>query len=822
MIRFRINIPNTRSRGFKTVRKTRAREGDAAAKEMSRTNKLRLALLLVLTTFNPSAAALGDANSNIQSSASRSTKGLNHAVGPSAESNTINNLPARFNETTRSICGPPSYKCSYDGTDAKPLCTNCDFPEVPDMSAEPNAVSYDKVFGMMGEGNQIVRCTYPNTHTNNSHLFGIGFGGSGDTNAISKGGGYPFSYRLIIGDSDGWAYPFTYTPDPVHPKCQPTYPLGSFTVTEGSFSWLIPHLYFAFGGYHFKVNAIDLGSVRLPERRPIADFQQILPRDGPDWPGPSQTVALGAIIRPLANNAGNFLYQATCAPRRTSCSPGPTGGTHPRFSQIVMTDSGDGGVVWRNIGIGFKGAATWYAVGGVSTDDDVFVKSFSDEGGQGGPGAIFVAVYIRSSNVYYLYNVGTGIISYSNCKGGTGYDCSGGSWTQRIVGMTGLPDRYLLHNVKISKNGKWLLLELDSCSFQTCSIIPGGPGMFVWQLSTTSTRVSKITVHPWGHWTTGFDLLVNQGDDTGVNLEGRSFAAPGSPFSLNYFSLLLPASAGLEVHPSWNYNDGSDTTPVCTATSGFAWPYTVPWENEVICYGTNPNADCSAAGHGACRNQTKRFFHTYNPATCDQNDGFNGCWGIGALSQDGRYYAFTSNWGDTLGSTSKGGHGPGSCTGAFNFQMNHFYQAGDLFEPGNATGNGHPNAGFNVFKVTVAGSSAAYPPHAWPRAWLPKHNAEQGFYANGTTILPLTFPNNPCNHRFQVTTGRGAPNGSKPPTWKEAYGYSGSCSSVTVGARLTDGGITWTDMGEYVLGTMHLANLGRDDCRSDVFIGVLN
>ncbi|MGC1164059.1 MAG: hypothetical protein WA881_18290, partial [Candidatus Sulfotelmatobacter sp.] len=492
---------------------------------MSRTNKLRLALLLVLTTFNPSAAALGDANSNIQSSASRSTKGLNHAVGPSAESNTINNLPARFNETTRSICGPPSYKCSYDGTDAKPLCTNCDFPEVPDMSAEPNAVSYDKVFGMMGEGNQIVRCTYPNTHTNNSHLFGIGFGGSGDTNAISKGGGYPFSYRLIIGDSDGWAYPFTYTPDPVHPKCQPTYPLGSFTVTEGSFSWLIPHLYFAFGGYHFKVNAIDLGSVRLPERRPIADFQQILPRDGPDWPGPSQTVALGAIIRPLANNAGNFLYQATCAPRRTSCSPGPTGGTHPRFSQIVMTDSGDGGVVWRNIGIGFKGAATWYAVGGVSTDDDVFVKSFSDEGGQGGPGAIFVAVYIRSSNVYYLYNVGTGIISYSNCKGGTGYDCSGGSWTQRIVGMTGLPDRYLLHNVKISKNGKWLLLELDSCSFQTCSIIPGGPGMFVWQLSTTSTRVSKITVHPWGHWTTGFDLLVNQGDDTGVNLEGRSFAA---------------------------------------------------------------------------------------------------------------------------------------------------------------------------------------------------------------------------------------------------------------------------------------------------------
>jgi hypothetical protein len=29
-------------------------------------------------------------------------------------------------------------------------------------------------------------------------------------------------------------------------------------------------------------------------------------------------------------------------------------------------------------------------------------------------------------------------------------------------------------------------------------------------------------------------------------------------------------------------------------------------------------------------------------------------------------------------------------------------------------------------------------------------------------------------------------------------------------------------MGEYVLGSMHLANMGKDDCRSDVFIGTLN
>lgn len=757
------------------------------------------------------------ANSRVYTAASQSVEELNYAIG-TLDGLKMSDKPTVANESASPECGPPSYQCSYDGIDPKPLCNNCDFPQVPDMSAEPNAVSYDKIFGIRGGGNQIVRCTYPDTNAEANYLYGIGFGGSGDTNAISRGGGHPFSYRLIVSDPEGSSYPFTYTPDPVHPKCEPTYPIGLFGVTQGSFSWLTPHLYYAFGGYYFKVNAIDLGSLRLPERKPVVDFQQILPRTGPDWPGANQAVALGTIIRPLSNNAGKYLYQATCSFGLTICSSGATGGTLPSFTQSAMTDTKDGAVVWRNIGIGFNGAATWYAVGGLSSDDDVFAKSFSDDGGQGGDGAVFVAVYKRSANIFYLFNVGTGIVSYFSCKDGTGYTCSGGSWVQTILGMTSLPDRYLLHNLKISKDGSWVLLDIDSCLFDTCSNIPGS-WEIVWQISTTMVTARKITIHPWGHWTSGFSMFVNEGDDSGINLYGRPFASPDSPFPLNYVS---SSSPNVEVHPSWNSNDGTDTTPICTATSGLEWPYTDPWENEVVCYGTNPNPDCSAAGHGVCRTKVKRFLHTYNPATCDQNDGFNGCMGIGALSPDGKYYAFTSNWGDTLGSTSRGGHGPGSCTGGFNFQRNHVYQVGDVFEPAHDIGDGHPNPRFNVFKVTVAGSSASFPPHAWPQTWTLKQGGWRGFYWDGGTILPATFPNNPCNHRFQVTAGAGKPTGSVPPLWKNVYGYNGSCSSVTTGAEVTDGGITWTDMGEYVLGSMHLANMGKDDCRSDVFIGTLN
>jgi hypothetical protein len=737
----------------------------------------------------------------------------------SPQANSGNGQPPPASEMKRLSCGPPDYACSYQGTDAKPLCTDCSWPPVPDMSAKPNAVFYDKVLGIEGAGNQIVRCTYPEMNKLGDGSFGIGFGGSGDSNAIGKAGGSPPTYRLIIGGA-----PFTYTPDPIHPSCHPTYgSISAFDVAEGSFSWVTSHLYYAFAGNYFKIHAIDLGSSSPPKRTPIADFQQILPRKGIDWPGAHQVVPLGTILKPSHSNSGGYLYQSTCPPAQTSCSSGSTGDATPAFSQAVMTDTSDGTVTWRNIGVGFNDPSTWNTIGGVSTDDDVFVKGMGDAGGQGGRGAIFVAAYKRSTNTYYLYNVGTGIISYFRCTGGVSYDCSGGTWTQTLVGMTALPDRFVLHNVKVNKNGEWVVIVQDACRFRTCMIVPGSFGPYLWQLSTTEAKVNKVTSHPYGHWTEGFRLFANMNGERGVALNGRSFSDPDNQFPLNRFpaeSVPAPADA-FDAHPSWNYDDGTDTTPICTATAAFDWPYRAPWENEVVCFGTNPDATCSTPGHQLCQTVIKRFFHTYNPATCNQYEGFWSCWAIGALSQDGRYYAFTSNWGDTLGSTSNGGHGPGSCTGGFNFQKGYDYKVGDVFEPGNGTGSGHPNAGFTVFKVTVAGSSNSYPPGAWPRAWSLRQTAGQGFYRNGDTILPPAA-HNPCNHQFQVTDGGGAPNGSTPPDWQRSYSYSGSCASVKGGGTIKDGAITWTDVGEFVLGTMHLANLGRDNCRSDVFIGELN
>ncbi len=770
--------------------------------------KLSLLLLLLVAASLATAQDSGDAASQ------------NQDVNRPGKLNSPNNIVGSEQKSALPplSCGPPGYACSYDGIDPKPLCTDCAHPPVPDMSTRPNAVTYDTTFGA-GSGNQIVRCTYPDTNEGNNHIYVIGSGGSGDSHGMGKAGGSPPSYRLVIGDTHGTAFPFTFTPDPVHPKCEPTYrPISSYPIGDGAFSWVTPHLYYFFNA--LKVKAIDLGSPKPPKPVPIVNFQQILPHDGPDWPGAGSSVALGTIIRPRSNNAGKFLYQATCPAREPTCVPGATGSTPPEFSQNIMTNTPDGTVRWRNIGVGFKGPATWFTLGGVSTDDDVFVNGVSDAGGQGGVGAIFVVAYKRSTNTYYLYNVGTGVISYFQCVGGTDFRCSGGSWKETILGMSPIPDRYLLHNVKVNKNGQWVVITLEECRFNTCSVIPGSFGPYFWQLSTTEAKVGKVTTHPYGHWTEGFQLFANQNGDPLVNLNGRTFANPDDQFPLNTHSVAQRPIDAIDAHPSWNYNDGTDATPVCTATAALDWPYIVPWANEVVCYGTNPDSTCSATGHALCRNVVKRFFHTYNPGTCNQNESFWGCWGIGNLSQDGKYYAFTSNWGDTLGSTSSGGHGPGSCRGGFNFQKNHEYQVGDVFEPSNG-GHRRANGDFNVFKVTVAGSSNSYPQGAsWPTGWRLKRNKREGYYQNGDTILP--HGRNPCNHAFQVSAGGGMANGSQVPDWQKRYGYAGSCSSIKAGAQFTDGGITWTDTGEYVLGTMHLANLGRDDCRSDVFIGALN
>jgi hypothetical protein len=94
-------------------------------------------------------------------------------------------------------------------------------------------------------------------------------------------------------------------------------------------------------------------------------------------------------------------------------------------------------------------------------------------------------------------------------------------------------------------------------------------------------------------------------------------------------------------HFSWNNVDPDDSAPVCFSTyhgANPAAPGTAPlvvgpWENEI---------DCAEADRKASK--VWRFAHTYSTAR-------NGFWSTprGNISQDGRFFMFTSDWEDQLG-----------------------------------------------------------------------------------------------------------------------------------------------------------------------------
>jgi hypothetical protein len=110
-----------------------------------------------------------------------------------------------------------------------------------------------------------------------------------------------------------------------------------------------------------------------------------------------------------------------------------------------------------------------------------------------------------------------------------------------------------------------------------------------------------------------------------------------------------PATEGwYDKHLSWNNVDKNDTYPACFSnyrddnpiTPATALKVVGPWENEINCVEMD--------GKGS---KIWRFAHHYSTAK-------NGFWSTprGNVSQDGRFFVFTSDWEDTLGKGPSGNY----------------------------------------------------------------------------------------------------------------------------------------------------------------------
>lgn len=280
--------------------------------------------------------------------------------------------------------------------------------------------------------------------------------------------------------------------------------------------------------------------------------------------------------------------------------------THPPSPQPVYDFTSS-----RNcLPAGFK--ETWKTTGGVSDDDSVIGMGYSNRGGQGT--GVYVVAYKAGSGCSVL-NTQTGQVA--------------GDWGAR--GTINIEDRWTIHNVKMSKDGNWMVIMAQICTSFTCMKSP-----YFWQIGTTNVSSCGDGKKCGGHWTEGYTHWVNNDNSPLSNQVIRSMAESKITSLLTY---RFPSrmTGPLDQHQSWNNVDPADTLPFFSTTWSTVSPFPAPWYNEIIAVAVD--------GSG----KTWRFAHSFNTA---RSHRFSTFYAIGTVSQDGRFFVFSSDWMGALGSES--------------------------------------------------------------------------------------------------------------------------------------------------------------------------
>ncbi len=264
-------------------------------------------------------------------------------------------------------------------------------------------------------------------------------------------------------------------------------------------------------------------------------------------------------------------------------------------------------------------AAIWKSKGGVSAGDTTFGMGYSNTGNQG-------------TGVYAVaYRVGSGC-TVLNTKTGQVW----GDWGAK--GTINIPDRWSIHNVKISKDGNWLIIAKTTCFSSSCSA-----GPYFWQVGTTNVSSCGDGLSGGqacsGHWTEGYTHWMNNYD------AGKFTTRPlAEPTSIFYVTPNPPAGVQnpLDQHASWNNADPEDSYPFFLTFWSPTFPFPGPWYDEIT--GVSPDGS-----------KVWRFAHSF---ITTKSQVFSTEYGIGSVSQDGRFFVFSSDWMGTLGGQS----GTASCT----------------------------------------------------------------------------------------------------------------------------------------------------------------
>jgi hypothetical protein len=270
---------------------------------------------------------------------------------------------------------------------------------------------------------------------------------------------------------------------------------------------------------------------------------------------------------------------------------------------------------------------TWTDEGGVSAGDTAFGMVFSNSGFQGGAGAHYVAAYVPGKGCAVLNTVNGAITTDQGFVGSTGLSCTGSGCTGTVPNWVANfgAGGFSIHNNKIGRSGVWDVVvpcgNFAGCGIP-CSTAACASPIF-WQVGTNVVNIPTSNLS--GHFTEGYLTWVNGGG----KFTGRLFTSPGVPSTWSAITIQD------EQHVGWNNADPSDTFPILASTwTNTVPPFPAPYFNEVI--GVTPHTNAT----------TFRFSPTFNTG---RSSAFSVTQAIGSVSQDGRFFAVSSDWMGTLG-----------------------------------------------------------------------------------------------------------------------------------------------------------------------------
>jgi hypothetical protein len=266
---------------------------------------------------------------------------------------------------------------------------------------------------------------------------------------------------------------------------------------------------------------------------------------------------------------------------------------------------------------GIPAQVTWQSTAGVDTTETTFGVAYSTTGTQG-TGIHVVAYNSALKNCSHL-NTSTGVVTL---------------WPSgKVIGnISTTADRFTIHNV-VLKGGLWMVMTRQVL----LSSAPSPGAAYAWQMGTTV--LNHLVPQSTGHWAAGCGRWINSPGMVGAYYVARHYSDPSLysrlwtvPMNSCNTTGAPSCTAPFDSHPA-TYGGCADNTPLCTSTVAPSTHISWPYQNEIVCFSSDGS------------NQAWRFAHTYSYPS----NNFNAAWSIGALSQDGRFYAWTTNNGGAFG-----------------------------------------------------------------------------------------------------------------------------------------------------------------------------